>query len=387
MIDDPIYFREEINKIYQQYPELFPSSFSQGYMLRGCTDRSKKLNVKMRRILVGLQQESYTIAPSYLMPYMTGKVNDVEPALFLRRFSVPYWALVYLYGRNCMYWYRLETSLGRNSIVGTTVKTPKNLPTHILADEKHTKLKKEKVYVATTVGDQCILGASVCETADEKGLTEGYSHFQKEAQNVDPNYKPETVNTDGWLATGLAWVNLFPSIVIILCFLHAFIKIRDRCKKKFKNIFSEVSDKVWDAYEAKNKRSFCQRIRRLKEWAKSHTEGILNEKLISLCSKVKRFSKAYDHEGCHRTSNMVDRLMRWMDQYLFSTQYFHGSLRSAEQGIRAWALLRNFQPHACSIENGNKEVVCAFKKLNGFMYRKNWLENLIASTSMSGFRE
>ena len=37
-----------------------------------------------------------------------------------------------------MYWYRLEQSLGRFNIVGTTVKGPDSLPQDLLADENTT---------------------------------------------------------------------------------------------------------------------------------------------------------------------------------------------------------------------------------------------------------
>ncbi len=78
--------------------------------------------------------------------------------------------------------------------------------------------------------------------------------------------------------------------------------------------------------------------------------------------------KAYDYPNAHRTSNMVDRLMRWLDRYLFNMSYFHGKLDSAEKGVRAWAILRNFQPY-CSRTVGNKtELVCAATELNGFKY-------------------
>jgi hypothetical protein len=33
------------------------------------------------------------------MPYMTGRVEDVEKPLFLRKFSVPFWALEWVFGR------------------------------------------------------------------------------------------------------------------------------------------------------------------------------------------------------------------------------------------------------------------------------------------------
>lgn len=53
---------------------------------------------------------------------------------------------------NAIYWYRIEQSLGRNSLVGTTVRTPENIPENLGADEKHTCVMGEKTYVATTVG-------------------------------------------------------------------------------------------------------------------------------------------------------------------------------------------------------------------------------------------
>ena len=52
------------------------------------------------------------------------------------------------FGRNDMYWYRMVTGFKRCSIVGTTVKNPECLPKDVVADEKHTSLKEQKVYGA-----------------------------------------------------------------------------------------------------------------------------------------------------------------------------------------------------------------------------------------------
>ena len=66
-----------------------------------------------------------------------------------------------------------DSSLVSAGIVSfTTVKQPDQLPVDLLADEKHTRLNGEKAFVATTVGDDCVLGASVAQQADEKDLTE-----------------------------------------------------------------------------------------------------------------------------------------------------------------------------------------------------------------------
>ncbi len=65
------------------------------------------------------------------MPYMSGFTNDVEKALFLRRFGVPFWALAYVFGRDDNYWYRMTAGLGRDSIVDTTVMEADKLPEHV----------------------------------------------------------------------------------------------------------------------------------------------------------------------------------------------------------------------------------------------------------------
>lgn len=388
MMNDGKEFRSHVDGWIERHPELFPHAVTEGYELHGKTLPSAKLGIEQRRIRILATDDVYSICPSFVMPYMTGLVSDVELPLFYQRFGVPYWALTYGYGRNDMYWYRMVTGFERCSIVGTTVKNPECLPKDVVADEKHTSLKGQKVYGATTVGGGCLLGASVSESASEEALTEAYGKFADEAKNVDPEYHVETVNTDGWKATGNAWKTLFPLCTIIYCFLHGFISIRDRCKKKYRELFNEIAEAVWDVFKAENKRSFSQRIRRLREKAlEKISKGIFLDKVLALCDKGPNFVKAYDHPNAHRTSNMVDRLMRWLDRYVFNMQYFHGTLASAEAGIRAWAILRNFQPYCTRTVGNRTELVCAATELNGFKYCDNWLENLLVATSMGGYRQ
>ena len=131
IIDDAAQFRHFLDCIYEKMPELFPPNFLQGYQLKD-SRMSKKLNIKIRRIELK-DNSSYSIRPSFVMPYMTAYTQQVENPLFFRKFGVPFWALAHVFGRNPMYWYRLEVGLGRNSVVGTTVRTVK-VPKHLLAD-------------------------------------------------------------------------------------------------------------------------------------------------------------------------------------------------------------------------------------------------------------
>ena len=69
-----------------------------------------------------------------------------------------------------MYGYRLEQGWGRFSVVGTTVKSPERLPKDLVADEKHSWLKGQRVYIATPAAKDCILGASVAPSASQTDL-------------------------------------------------------------------------------------------------------------------------------------------------------------------------------------------------------------------------
>jgi hypothetical protein len=383
-------FRAYLDMQIAQHPELFPSTISQGYKLHDILPRSKKMpDMRLRRIKVKAKlcdkEEVFAIAPSFVMPYMTGHADDVEKALFLRKFAVPYWALTYVFGRNDMYWERLELSIGRNSVVGTTVKQPDKLPQDVLADEKHTRLNGEKAYIATTVGDDCVLGASIALQADTDNLTEAYGHFRVEAQDLVADYEPQSVNIDGWKATWLAWQNLFSSITIILCFLHGFIKIRDRCKR-MKTHFTEICTRVWDAYHAVDKLAFLEKINDLKTWASKTIEnGAGLDAILKLCDRAPEFVKTFDHPSAYRTSNMIDRHMDPLDRYLYSAKYFHGHLMTAEFGVRAWALLHNFHPY-CPRSKVASKYQSPAHRLNGFVYHHNWLQNLLVSASMGGYR-
>lgn len=380
-------YRAWVDELIGQHPELFPSAITSGYTLHDDRSSSKLVDIRLRRIClrardIAGKKQVFTIAPSGVMPYLVGYTDDVEKALFLRRFDVPFWALSYVFGRDDDYWYRMENQFGRYPVVQTTVKDPAKLPAHLLADEKVTWLNGEEVVVATTVGDDCVLGASLALSADAANLTEAYQHFKEEAQQVQPDYAPETVNTDGWAATQRAWLTLFPLVVIIECFLHAFIKIRDRCRT-VKTVLRQVAEQVWDVYHAPDAPTFRQRTEALSQWAQQNTTGYVLEAILKLCAKVDRFALAYAHPLAHRTSNMLDRHMDSLSRWLDSARFFHGHWTSAERSVRAWALLHNFGPY-CPRAKVRDNYCSPVHKLNGFVYHENWLHNLLIATSMSG---
>lgn len=149
-----------------------------------------------------------------------------------------------------------------------------------------------------------------------------------------------------------------------------------------------MATRLWDCFRAESKGAFSQRVRRLSERCqntKNKIPDVISGKIKKLRDNLPQFAQAYDFPGAHRTSNMVDRLMQRMDRHLFSTQYFHGTLKSSNLSIRAWALLQNFAPfNPWTVKQ--KGHVSSFQRVNGFQYHENWLQNLLISASLGGLR-
>lgn len=383
-MEDGGVFRRFLLEMIAQHPELFPEKITEGFTLHGFTAPSEKQEgFRMRRIrLTG--GETHQIRPSFMMPYMISKTGDVEKALFLCRFGVPFEALAYVFGRDAVFRYRAYISLGRNSVVGTTVKDPALLPQHLIADEKHTRISGEKAFVPTTVARECIPGVGLAENAGEAALTAGYSHFRQEALNLKPDYQPDTTNTDGWDPTQKAWKNLFPGVTLILCFLHAFLSIRDRCRRE-KDLFGAIKEKVRNIYHSRTPGQFSRRMRRFREWAQTIPADSVREKVSDLCRKAPQFKKSFSHPEAYRTGNAPDRLMNYQDRLLYSVQYFHGTRTGALLNLRAMALIRNFHPYG---KRARHEGLGAspFEELNGFQYHPNWLQNMPVASSLGGWR-
>ena len=102
-INDKAFARTKVDQFHQEYPELFPATFASGYVFNGKTSPSVKLTYRLRRIQLKADGVTFTLAPAFIMPYMTARSADIEKPLFLRRFNVPYWGLTYIYGRDDMY--------------------------------------------------------------------------------------------------------------------------------------------------------------------------------------------------------------------------------------------------------------------------------------------
>ncbi len=80
IVDDPERFRSYLDQQIEATPELFPPEIQRGYRMKDVY-RSRKTGCKLRRIeLRNLQ--GYLVRPSFLMPYLSGRTEDVQAPLF-----------------------------------------------------------------------------------------------------------------------------------------------------------------------------------------------------------------------------------------------------------------------------------------------------------------
>jgi len=174
-------------------------------------------------------------------------------------------------------------------------------------------------------------------------------------------------------------------IITLLCYLHAWLKIRDRAKHLGQK-FGELSRKVWHAYHALSPRGLRQRLKVLRTWAGRCLSGDVRTYTRQLCDKCNDWVRPYSHPGGHRTSNMLERVMRLMYRYFFRGQHFHGSRQASTLRSRSWALLHNFAPWHPVTAKDNAGWQCPAERLNKHRYHDNWLENLLVSASLGGYR-
>jgi hypothetical protein len=379
--EDSLRTREFVDRTISQHPELFPPCLRNGFALHGFARPSRKLSgVRLRKIRPTGGGEAFHLRPSFVMSYMTGMADDLEYPLLLLSSGLPPSIVTMGFGHNDMYWYRLVERLGTNSLVGTTVRDPARLPDHVAADEHHVDWGGEKGFIASTAAQGCLLGLSLTNCADDEHLTAAYSDFAAEAHDMKPDYAPKTVNTDGWAATQNAFQALFSSIVVILCFLHGFLKIRDRCRKNH-----DLHRRIWDVYRAATVEEFHSRMAEFQTWCETQTfTSSVREMIAKLDKRADEYAVAYSQPGCYRTSNAVDRPMNRLHRFVYAGRGLHGHQVSSESRLRGWALLLNFRPFAR--RSGQvREHQSPAHRLSGKRYHDRWLQNLLVSTSLMGY--
>ena len=233
MLSSPHVFRDTLDELMKQYPALFPQVIlSKGYQLKESRHSQKMTDFTYYTIRTKDRKHTYTVQPCFVLPYLTGYTQQVADAIELMMYGVPCHKITHLFGRNDSYWDNLFNSFGRFSVVGTLVKNAEDLPEDYCADEKITHWNGEKISVCMVAANNCLFCCEATLSSCTKGLERAYGVFKQQACWLKKHFAPKSINIDGWKATRLALSNLFASTLLVLCFLHGFIKIRNVAQKE-----------------------------------------------------------------------------------------------------------------------------------------------------------
>ena len=127
LVEDREAYRAYLDQQIAKHPELFPDGIEQGYRFHGLVTSSRQ-QLKTRRIFLPEHQSAYQIRPDFVMPYMSERAEVADKALYLKAHGISYDGIAYVLGNSEMHWYTLLQSMGRVSIVGTTVKRAEGCP-------------------------------------------------------------------------------------------------------------------------------------------------------------------------------------------------------------------------------------------------------------------
>ena len=95
---------------------------------------------------------------------------------------------------------------------------------------------------------------------------------------------------------------------MIQCFLHAFLKIRNCTKKRYKALYEKIQERVWDIYQAVDRQNFLP-SGRSSALGRARIDRTALDAVQKLCAKADTFALAFDYPNAYRTSNMIDRHM------------------------------------------------------------------------------
>ena len=80
IVGDPEKFRKFLDRQIVATPELFPPEIKRGYRMKDIYP-SRKTGWRLRRIELR-NLDCYLVRPCFLMPYLSGRTEDVQAPLF-----------------------------------------------------------------------------------------------------------------------------------------------------------------------------------------------------------------------------------------------------------------------------------------------------------------
>jgi hypothetical protein len=331
----------------------------------------------------------FTVLPHFVLRYRQMRPEVARDALLATHGGLSLELCAVIGHISPMAVYRLVCSFGHQSLVPVLTRCGLPLPRYLLADEKHSHCRTDKVYLPTIVSGRVIwhLGYSASKSA--AAFTASYGAFQRAALEHEPSYRVRGALTDGFDSTTKSMRTLFPGARLGYCLRHALNKLPD----KLIGVSASVRQSVRSQFHALLHRcrqrtslrvvALGQRLRRFAD----HITATVGEEHGARVRNWFKDKKAgwyavLEDPQMPASSTLLDQAHNSIDRKLFAMKGFHHPAGSQAAFLTGLAHLYNLIPYQCRALSAGR---CGVEVEGGRLPTHDWMLNLQVLTS-GGFR-
>jgi len=285
--------------------------------------------------------------------------------------------------------YRVICALGQHSLVTVLVKCRLPLPTYILADEKHSRCRTERVYLPTIVSGRVIWHLGYSDAKSAAAFTASYGQFQQAALAHKPSYRVQGALTDGFDSTVSSMRTLFPRARLGFCLRHALNKLPDKLVGVSAAVRQELRSKFHALLHRCRQRkslrviALGQRLRYFANCIDTAVGAAHGERLRHwFATKKVGWYAVLEDPKMPAMSTVLDQAHNALDRKLFAMKGFHHPGGSQATFLTGLAHLYNLIPYQRRALNAGK---CGVEVEGGILPTSDWLLNLQILTS-GGYR-
>jgi len=341
------------------------------------------------RIQCTICKAVFTVLPHFVLRYRQMRPEVARDALLATHGGLSLeWCAVICH-ISPMALYRLICAFGHHSLVTVLTRCDLPLPVYVLADEKHSTCRADRVYLPTIVCGRVLWHLGYTEAASAAAFTQSYGAFQRAAAQQEPSYRVRGVLTDGFDSTTKSMRTLFPGARLGICLRHALLKLPKKltaiASPVRKALRSQFHTLLYRARQRKGLRVFAlgQRLRHFVDHVTT-TAGTANGERVRCWFQDKKagwYAVLADSQ-MPVTSTLLDQAHNAIERKLFMMKGFHHPGGSQQAFLTGLAHLYNLIPYQRRAQHAGQ---CGVEVEGGRVPTADWMLNLQILTS-GGFR-
>jgi hypothetical protein len=331
----------------------------------------------------------FTVLPHFILCYRSMRPEAARDALLAIHGGLSLELCAVIGHLSPMVLCRLVCAFGQQSLVTVLMRCELPLPTYFLADEKHSRCLRDRVYLPTIISGRVIWHLGYTEAASAAAFTQPYEEFRRAAFQREPSYRVRGILTVGFDSTTSSMRALFPGARLGNCLRHAITKLPGKlaaiASPVRKALRSQFHTLLYRARQRKGLRVFAlgQRLRHFANHVAT-TTGTANGARVRRWFQEKKVGwyAVLEDPQMPVTSTLLDQAHNAIDRKLFMMKAFHHPHGSQRAFLTGLAHLYNLVPYQRRAQHAGR---CGVEVEGGTDPTRDWFLNLQILTS-GGFR-